>query len=51
MILVDTSIWIDHLRTANVELSGLLHKSRVLTHPFVLALVSTKLQLNHPATQ
>lgn len=36
MILVDTSVWIDHLRTGVPVLSALLDKNRVLMHPFVL---------------
>jgi predicted nucleic acid-binding protein len=36
MILVDTSIWIDHMRASDAELSSLLNKSRVLAHPFVI---------------
>ena len=36
MILVDTSVWIDHLRTGDAELARLLDASRVLMHPFVL---------------
>jgi len=36
MILVDTSIWIDHLRTANKELQRLLHAELVLSHSFVI---------------
>ncbi len=36
MILVDTSVWIDHLRQNEVELAGLLDLGRVLTHPFVI---------------
>ncbi len=36
MILVDTSVWVDHLRTGDVELAALLNGSRVLMHPFVL---------------
>lgn len=35
MILVDTSIWIDHLRAGNPELSELLQEGRVLAHPWV----------------
>jgi predicted nucleic acid-binding protein len=35
MILVDTSIWIDHLRAGNEALTGLLNSGRVLAHPFV----------------
>ena len=36
MILVDTSVWIDHLRAGDAELSALLNGSQVLMHPFVL---------------
>ncbi len=36
MILVDTSIWISHLREADFALIGYLGTSRVLTHPFVI---------------
>ncbi len=35
MILVDTSIWIDHLRAADEQLSALLSDGKVLGHPFV----------------
>lgn len=36
MILVDTSVWIDHLRAGNDTLARLLDNGRVLTHPFVI---------------
>ena len=36
MILVDTSIWIDHLRSGNAELAGELEAGRALTHPCVI---------------
>ncbi len=36
MILVDTSIWIDHLRSGNNQLIELLDRSQVLVHPFVI---------------
>ena len=36
MILVDTSVWIDHLRAGSETLAGLLDTGRVLTHPFVV---------------
>lgn len=35
MILVDTSIRIDHLRTPEATLVGLLERGLVLVHPFV----------------
>ena len=36
MILVDTSVWIDHLRYGDVELTRLLNAGQVLTHRFVI---------------
>ncbi len=36
MILVDTSIWIDHLRIGDSQLTTLLHDGRVLAHPWVI---------------
>ncbi|MDX1499923.1 MAG: PIN domain-containing protein [Woeseiaceae bacterium] len=36
MILVDTSVWIEHLRRGEEALDRLLRKSRVLIHPFVV---------------
>jgi predicted nucleic acid-binding protein len=35
MILVDTSIWVDHLRAADDRLALLLDHGEVLTHPSV----------------
>ena len=35
MILVDTSIWIDHLRSGDATLAQLLGTSAVMTHPWV----------------
>jgi len=36
VILVDTSIWIDHLRSGEPALATALEGGRVLMHPFVL---------------
>lgn len=36
MILVDTSIWVDHLRVGDPKLAALLHDGQVLTHPWVI---------------
>ena len=36
MILVDTSVWIDHLRKGNARLNSLLLNTAVLVHPFVI---------------
>ena len=35
MILVDTSVWIGHLRVGDEALCGFLDRGRVLGHPFV----------------
>ncbi len=35
MILVDTSVWIDHFRTGDTLLIRLLEEGRVLSHPFI----------------
>jgi predicted nucleic acid-binding protein len=36
VILVDTSIWVEHLRWGNAALSAALGIGRVLAHPFVV---------------
>ena len=36
MILVDTSVWVDHLRSGNNRLAALLQRGVVLSHPFVV---------------
>jgi hypothetical protein len=35
-MLVDTSVWVDHLRKRNSTLVSLLESGEVLTHPFVI---------------
>lgn len=35
-VLVDTSVWVDHLRSGNSRLVGLMTSDAVLIHPFVL---------------
>lgn len=35
-ILVDTAIWIDHMRSADVKLIALLRQARVVTHDHVI---------------
>jgi predicted nucleic acid-binding protein len=37
VILADTSIWIDHLRSGNKELSKQLSQGNVAIHPFIIA--------------
>lgn len=36
MILVDTSVWVDHLRRRDATLARLLDVGGVVTHPFVI---------------
>ena len=40
MILVDTSIWIDHLNNSNDDLIKLLNSGRVCIHPFIIGELS-----------
>jgi predicted nucleic acid-binding protein len=35
VILVDTSVWVDHLRSGNAALAALLQDAEVLGHPWV----------------
>ena len=35
-VLVDTSVWIDHLRSADTELATRLERGEVWCHPFVV---------------
>jgi len=36
VILVDTSVWIDHLRIFDAELAGILEDGRALAHPYIV---------------
>jgi predicted nucleic acid-binding protein len=36
LILVDTSVWVDHLRRGDARLVDLLERSVVIMHPFVV---------------
>jgi predicted nucleic acid-binding protein len=40
MILVDTSVWIDHINAADPMLVSLLNEGRVLAHPYVIGEIS-----------
>jgi hypothetical protein len=40
VILVDSSVWIDHLRRTDELLADLLHRQQVLMHPFILGELS-----------
>jgi predicted nucleic acid-binding protein len=41
LILVDTSVWIDHLRDGDAILAEMLERGRVLGHPFVVGELAT----------
>jgi predicted nucleic acid-binding protein len=47
VILVDTSVWIDHLRSTNQRLATLLASNSVLSHPFVIGELALG-TLRHP---
>lgn len=36
MVLVDTSVWVEHLRRGEAQLEALLGEGEVLCHPFVV---------------
>jgi predicted nucleic acid-binding protein len=36
MVLVDTTVWVDHLRLGDATLVGLLNAGSVLVHPFII---------------
>jgi predicted nucleic acid-binding protein len=36
LILVDTSVWVDHLRVGDAQLADLLESNAVVMHPFVV---------------
>jgi len=36
MILVDTSVWVDHFRKGNAKLAALLETNKVICHPYII---------------
>jgi predicted nucleic acid-binding protein len=36
MVLVDTSVWVEHLRSGNIGLEDLLNDGHVVCHPFIV---------------
>ncbi len=36
MVLVDTSVWVSHLREGNAKFEGLLNNGDVVCHPFIV---------------
>jgi predicted nucleic acid-binding protein len=48
MILVDTSVWVDHLRRHTARLAALLDQGQVVCHPFVLGELALGSLRNRP---
>ncbi len=40
MVLVDTSVWVSHLREGNIDLEELLNDGDVVCHPFIVGELS-----------
>ncbi len=40
MVLVDTSVWVEHLRSGNIGLENLLNDGRVVCHLFIIGEVA-----------
>jgi predicted nucleic acid-binding protein len=36
MVLVDTSVWVEHLRSGTIGLEALLNEGHVVCHPFII---------------
>ena len=49
MILVDTSVWVDHLRSTDIELAARLDAGQVVAHAFVIGEIALG-QLRQRAT-
>lgn len=39
-VLVDTSVWVDHFRNHNADLTALLLRDEVMTHPMIITELS-----------
>lgn len=50
MILVDSSVWIDHFRNGNAKLEALLLHMRVACHPFILGELALGMMRNRAIT-
>ena len=48
MILVDTSVWIEHLRRGSARLISLLYDEQVLCHPFIVGELACGTLRNRP---
>ncbi len=36
MVIVDTSVWVSHLRDGNIKLEKMLNDAQVMCHPFIV---------------
>jgi len=50
LILADTSVWIDHLRSDDGQLRALLNEGRIAIHPFIIAELALGSLKNRTAT-
>ena len=41
MVLVDTSLWVDHLREGNARLAIMLNEGTVVCHPFIIGEIAS----------
>jgi predicted nucleic acid-binding protein len=48
-MLVDTTIWVDHLRRGDAVLVGLLQHLQVTVHPFIIGEIACGHMKNRPA--
>ncbi len=52
MILVDSSVWVDHFRNPSSQLTQYLDEATVLSHPFIVGeLVVGSLKSEHPVVR
>jgi len=50
LILADTSVWIDHFRSASKELQNALNRGEIVIHPWIIAELALGLLHNRTTT-
>jgi predicted nucleic acid-binding protein len=50
LILVDTSVWVDHLRFGDAQLAALLEAASVVMHPFIVGEIACGSLANRATT-
>jgi predicted nucleic acid-binding protein len=50
VILADTSVWVDHLRSSNPEMEKYLNRGQIVMHPFIVAELSLGSLRNRQST-